>query len=374
VRIFLNSVSHCNQLTAASFQEKLFSQRSLQFINGQVVFNCRRAREWREDVVFEDETGIVGNLPMPRERNDIGEFEGLIQDYSDMSLTYDSDIYNAFAGIAKYITRELKSNLCHGIPEAYFDWFLLWTTLKPQTRRKSAPSWSWSGWIGGSWPRIWDWYTRNMKKVGRAQRNRTWIIWYQRMAHNSDKCSLVWEHDNKASKSPPRNFYRGAIRRRFDLDCSKTIPMPRKLDGTPEYTEDTLNPRPGTGFLQFWTVSVTFRLDTPTSKASDEGPPKIGSRVGIFGQSGEELGIVFVDESWRMGHVPGEHEFILLCEGRDERAETGREDDEDGWKYMVMLLEWHGEWAERVSVGSIEKHDLYEALGDGTLWKEIILG
>ena len=93
-------------------------------------------------MVFEDETGIVGNLIMPKERNDIGEFEGLIQNYSDLSLTYDSDIYNAFAGIAKYITRELKSNLCHGIPEAYFDWFLLWTALKPQTRRKSAPSWS----------------------------------------------------------------------------------------------------------------------------------------------------------------------------------------------------------------------------------------
>jgi hypothetical protein len=116
VRIFLNSALNRNKLTIASFQEKLFSQRSLQFINGQVVFNCRRASEWREVVVFEDETGIVGNLIMPKERNNIGEFEGLIQSYSDRSLTYDSDIYNAFAGIAKYIMRELKSNLCHGIP------------------------------------------------------------------------------------------------------------------------------------------------------------------------------------------------------------------------------------------------------------------
>jgi len=40
---------------------------------------------------------------------------------------------------------------------------------------------------------------------------------------------------------------------------------------------------------------------------------------------------------------------------------------------MVMLIEWHGEWAERVSAGSIEKHDLYEALGEGQVWKEIIL-
>jgi hypothetical protein len=98
------------------------------------------------------------------------------------------------------------------------------------------------------------------------------------------------------------------------------------------------------------------------------------SRVAIFGRSLHELGIVFVTESWRSAHVPGEHEFILLCEGRDERADSGKEDFEYGWKYMVMLIEWHGECAERVSVGSIEKHDLHEALGEGPIWKEIILG
>ncbi|OCL06985.1 HET-domain-containing protein, partial [Glonium stellatum] len=163
-----------------TFQENLFSPRSLRFVGGQIVFKCRRADEWREDVVFENSTGIVGSLLMPREKGDIGKLEGLIQSYSDLSLTYDSDIYNAFAGISKYITSKLKSNLCHGIPEAHFDWFLLWTALKPQKRRESAPSWSWSGWTGQSWSYIWKWYTGNVKRVGRAQRNRTWIIWYQR--------------------------------------------------------------------------------------------------------------------------------------------------------------------------------------------------
>ena len=119
--------------------------------------------------------------------------------------------------------------------------------------------------------------------------------------------------------------------------------------------------------MQFWTVSVTFRLDTPTSTIKDDGPENTGSHVAIFGRSLHELGIVFVAESWRSAHVLGEHEFILSCEGRDERAESGREDFEEGRKCMVMLIEWHGEWAECVSVGSIEKHDLHEALGEGSV-------
>lgn len=112
-----------------------------------------------------------------------------------------------------------------------------------------------------------------------------------------------------------------------------------------------------------------------TTPAKEGGPENTHSRVAIYGKSGRELGIVFVTEDWRSTHVPGEHEFILLCEGRDKRAEDGKEDDEDGWKYMVMLLAWHGggQWAERIAVGSIEK-DVNEALGEGPVWKEIILG
>ncbi|KAF8854270.1 HET-domain-containing protein [Acephala macrosclerotiorum] len=358
-----------------TFQEKLFSRRSLRFIGGGVVFQCRRGNGWREDVVFENETGIIGNLSMLDEDNDIGNFEGFIQSYSGLNFTFDSDIYNAFAGIAKHISRGLKTDLCHGIPAAYFDWFLLWTNLGDQKRRVKAPSWSWSGWIGESWPRTWDWYTRDLGRVGQAIKKRTWIIWYQRKAHDSEECRLVWTHNSQSSKSHQKNFYGGNTGQRFDLDCSKTSPTPRTLVGAPEYFKDCLSPSPMSGFLQFWTVSIKFRLDIPTSSGDERGSKKSDSRFGIFGRSGKEIGIIYVNKSWRSGQVSGEHEFILLCEARDERVEHGKNpDDEPGWKYMAMLLEWHGEWAERVSVGSIEKDKLNEALGDGPIWKEIILG
>lgn len=97
------------------------------------------------------------------------------------------------------------------------------------------------------------------------------------------------------------------------------------------------------------------------------------SCAGIFGRDGRELGIVFINPDWAEVNIRKIHEFILLCEGRDVRAEYGKIDDEKGWKYKMMLIEWRGDWAERVSIGSIKKRHLGQAL-EGPVWKEIILG
>ncbi|KIJ36775.1 hypothetical protein M422DRAFT_260866 [Sphaerobolus stellatus SS14] len=363
---------------AWTFQELHFTKRSLLFIGGQVSYSCNLIEEWREDVVCEDARFVKGhNLPSEeRKGNDIGSYEGLIQSYSGLSLTYESDIYNAFAGISRQIQAELSVDLCHGIPDAYFDWFLLWIPISPQKRRNHAPSWSWSGWTGQSWPRIWDWYTKDIEQIEAALRKRTWIIWYQRVAHQSTDCIRVWNSKKHLTSTKPKNFYGGNVKSRFPLNCSQTTPTPRKLIGAPIYYRDILNSKSGplSGFLQFWTVSVTFKLDIPTSKENNSGPKMPGSRIGFYGRDNRELGILFVDEAWLKDNISKKHhEFILLCEGRDERAKDGREDQEPGWKYMVILIEWQGEWAERVALGSIEKDDLDQTLAPGPVWKEIIL-
>ena len=160
------------------------------------------------------------------------------------------------------------------------------------------------------------------------------------------------------------------------MDCSRTTPTPRTLLGAPDYYPDSLNPNPGSGFLQFWTVSAVFRLDKPTRKPSQKDRQGSGVRAGIFGKTGRQVGELYVDVEWAKSHGPGEHEFILLCEGRVTRPKSGREDEEKGWKYMVMLLEWHadGQWATRVTIGAIDKDKLDHALGQGPVWKEIVLG
>jgi hypothetical protein len=99
------------------------------------------------------------------------------------------------------------------------------------------------------------------------------------------------------------------------------------------------------------------------------------SRVGIFGKKDREVGIIFINPAWCIENVPNVHEFILICEGRDKEAKDGSSpDDKTGWRYMVMLIEWHGDWAERIAIGWIKKQHLGQALKDGPVWKEIILG
>ena len=376
-----------------SYQEQRFGNRQLIFIGGQAVFRCKGVDQWREDLVCED--GFEEQEPsttMSRDPDDIGQYEGLIQGYSKLGLGYQSDIYNAFAGMARFLKVRLDTDLCHGIPDAFFDWFLLWTSHAPQERRlrdqstaPCAPSWSWAGWQGEAWPNIWNWYNRSIRNVRNALKERTWIVWYQRKGHNSEECSLVRNLGYSSSRGT--NFYGARHHNRFQLDCSRTLPTPRKLIGAPNYYPDTYNPNPGSGFLQFWTVSVQFRLDEPRPpkfEADDFGPPLPGlgtdgpkntrTRIGIYGRNGRELGVVFVNPEWYRHNVPGVHDFFVICEGRDERARGGRFDGEEGWKYQIMLIEWHGEWAERIGLGSVEKRDLGQALGSGPAWKEFILG
>ncbi|KAI1132878.1 HET-domain-containing protein [Nemania abortiva] len=367
-----------------TYQETCFARRQLIFVGGQAVFLCRFAGNWSEDRVIEDQELVLaemldgGSSGAWDHADDIRCYEGPVQNYSSRTLTFRSDVYAAFAGVAQRMRDLLGTDLCHGLPPRYFDWCLLWDPMNAQTRcREGTASWSWAGWSGGVFPRIWDWYSPKTGAIQKALKVRTWIIWYHRVAHDSTECQLVWDwtggNGTKGSRKG-RNFYGGKARSRFEMDCSRTRPTERTLAGAPTYYPDILCDAPGSGFLQFWTVSVRFRLDKPVS--SDDGAARnwFGGHttLGIFGSSGRELGTISVGDAWLVkSSLPLTQEFILLCEARDERAEDYNYDDEPGWKYRVMLLEWHGEYAERVAVGSINKGD--EADGS-PVWKEIILG
>ncbi|KAG3196012.1 hypothetical protein PC129_g24755, partial [Phytophthora cactorum] len=219
-----------------------FATRSLVLTGGQVTFRCQAISEWQEDI-FEAEANLDGGggrSSGPFHGDDVGEFEGLIQTYSGKVLTYNADIYNGFAGVAQQLAYRLETDLCHGTPTAYFDWFLLWGPLADQTRRLSdvkdgekqhpiAPSWSWDGWVGSSFPRIWDWYNRSIRRVKKAIAQRTWIIWYHRESHDSEHVSLIWRHSRLASKAKNLNFYGVHMKKRFKMDCSRTQPTARTL-------------------------------------------------------------------------------------------------------------------------------------------------
>ncbi|KAF4611454.1 hypothetical protein D9613_003810 [Agrocybe pediades] len=364
---------------AWTYQERHFTPRNLTFVGGQVSFSCSNGY-CDEDKV---ENPIMLARPSPPTIPDLASFFLSVQAYSDLSLSFDSDIHNAFAGLMRYFKAKLDFDLVYGIPDKFFDWSLLWTPHAHQVRREVAPSWSWTGWQGQSWNRFPSWFSKDPAKVYKGLRAHTWIIWYHRRAHDSPECDIVWsDHSSTATTSSfplKHNFYGGDIQHRFAMDCTQTVPTSRTLVGAPTYVADVL--KTGSGFLQFWTVSLRFRVAMPTSRyrRSIFDTRLTQARVGIFGKDGRELGTLWVDQNWygKPGHVPGVHEFILLCEAKDTltKPQNATSNGVESWTYIVMLVENHdGGWVERVAIGSISKGDVAQALEEGPVWKEIILG
>ncbi|KAM0514141.1 hypothetical protein ACHAPE_007232 [Trichoderma viride] len=368
-----------------TYQERHFATRLLTFANGQVSLQCSPDISFQEDT-WDDETVISSKRPpsFAGEGNDIGDgVEGPIQEYSEMQLTKQSDIYNAFAGVARQIRMQLNCDICHGLPVKYFDWLLLWQPLplkNDPNRREEAPSWSWSGWQGGVFPGMWSWYTRDMKAIRKALKRRTWIVWYHRHGPHSTHCSLVHKRGRGLADSQ-QNFYGRPIRKRFPFDCSQTEPTPRILTEfePKEYYFDVISTRPYSGYLQFWTVSAVLEVAETKTPWPEEGLPPAGKQLGIIGKSGDELGLIVVPTAWlEENAAPCKREFLLICEARDVRAAGGKDMDADNheWRYRVMLVEpkARGEYYERVAIGSIGRGDEMDSFGDGPCWKEFILG
>jgi len=249
-----------------------------------------------------------------------------------------------------------------------------------------------------------------------VHRKRTWIIWYQRVAHDSQECIRIWTPDKQERELKPdsnwTNFYGipSALKSQFPCDCSCTLPTPCTIIDAPKCFEDshTSSNLNGSGYLQFWTVSANYRISLSRNK-NVENDPKLAQiirsdrekhleprvLVGIFDYNGREIGTILVPQEWYQENVVqtqshnDTYEFLLLCEGMPATPESplAEWDDKGGeeWKYMVMMIEWHGQptnngesmrsmWAERVGVGSIDKKDLTGAFEPGPVWKEIILG
>jgi hypothetical protein len=255
------------------YQESHFALRSLFFIDGQVAFRCNGNTTWEEHV-FEDPDELPTQRGGHGGHDRIGTYEEFIRGFSERDLTVQTDVYNAFAGVARELTCRLNTDLCHGIPTVFFDWFLLWGPLTEHTRRLNwetrlpvGPSWSWSGWAGCSWSHMWDWYNPSIKRITNAIPNRTWIIWYQRESHSlTETKRLVRHHKDSANPSsePDRNFYghRSTHNRFHGLDCSRVEPTKLLLTHAqpPTYVKDILSNQPGSGFLQVRKSSPLFFL------------------------------------------------------------------------------------------------------------------
>ena len=153
---------------AWTFQERHFSKRILLFLNSSVYWSCGCLR-WAEDrcslsernappwdyydqPIFETDSfalylnspGIIGQEAL------LFAWQNLLETYSGLDLTFQSDILRALAGLQTYFSHFFKTEFLFGNPIEGFANYLWWFPSGPTRAMRRLtdgviPTWSWAG-------------------------------------------------------------------------------------------------------------------------------------------------------------------------------------------------------------------------------------
>lgn len=146
-----------------TYQEAVLARRKLYFTESELWFECSESRE-RENVfsLWSDAPKSLGNHLRARKLGENGllgddydQYRQHVEQYSRRTLTYPSDVFNAFRGIQNSFYAE--SDILFGLPESDFNRVLLWYPndlpglheRQCNDRDMTLPSWSWASLIGG---------------------------------------------------------------------------------------------------------------------------------------------------------------------------------------------------------------------------------
>ncbi|CAM1507782.1 Fc.00g046300.m01.CDS01 [Cosmosporella sp. VM-42] len=334
---------------AWTFQEQVLCRRAIYFIDNKIFFRCSHA-DFSESCLDQTRPWLTGTnvaslLPEAVHMSEpLNDYAIMLLYYSRRALTNEGDVLRAMAGIIRRISDKEKTRFLEGIPSVAIDAFLLFTAPKNNLHRRSGfPSYSWAGWRGDiavDVPfdmEINDWLA-----------NETWIIWYKR--NPSGITNLVWDpaagdlghiHGKASVILKGGGQFKSVVP--LNISTLRTLP-----------TEDIAFtvPIPSYPLLQFWTVSVFFKLDeTDVFRATSKLVGRDGSHCGDVTLDGYEETTFFDSQE--------PFEFILISGLSPINA---------------LLLEWNGEIAERRGIGTL----LHKAIGKGFLpgprWREIVLG
>jgi hypothetical protein len=156
---------------AWTMQERMLSRRCIYFTNQQAYFQCLHGV--KAEIPAADHQVAYGaqqllSNPLARMHRFEDKWKGeefaiyshLVQEYTRRQLSYDSDILNAFSGVAGALTKYGSGEFHYGIPRRAFALALLWYPTAQLKRRyvdkkPFLPSWAWAGWVGPvKWPDI----------------------------------------------------------------------------------------------------------------------------------------------------------------------------------------------------------------------------
>jgi hypothetical protein len=152
-----------------TFQERLFSKRTLTFRPEQAFWECGKGT-WCEDGFWEStkpptiyrQSFNDSDIRLPWKAEDFERvYWELVRDFTARDLTNQEDGMNAFMGIIRAFERNLNQSFFWAIPLSLMESALAWPSnldrRDAEHSQKSSdgsiisspfPSWSWVGWIG----------------------------------------------------------------------------------------------------------------------------------------------------------------------------------------------------------------------------------
>ncbi|KAF2739703.1 hypothetical protein EJ04DRAFT_519355 [Polyplosphaeria fusca] len=292
-------------------------------------------------------------------------FEGysqLVTLETSLDDAYAGARFAAICGILSKIAG--NSSFFHGLPERAIDLALLWCPAGPTTRRKDSeePSWSWTGWEGQvNFP----FDPSNCPDLRRLPRS---------------EGELFRSEISEFRVGPPESQY--CLRREQDTAMRSTY-------ATHFHAPYGKEPNADTNTLRFsaFTINADSGFDVEQMENHDDRQLACSSLL----VNKNTCGILMdFEERLFKPHYAGEYEFVLISRNRYHEAskqpnaptiptyhppgtpiwngerflwlqQIWEHDEvypEGPWKMLnVMLIRWHGDYAERVAVGKIHEDE-----------------
>lgn len=382
---------------AWTFQERILSKRCLYFTDSQVYFQCRSGI-FREDIFGEYSqnqligSGAVNPLEMDVSPRDgyrmFNIYENMVKSYNQRELSYPSDALSAFSGIMSVLQKRFGWRFLSALPEDLFHLALLWRPIASSSPRFAnideatelpltvSPSWCWTSRTGGIY---WDpWRT------GTYAGNDI---------HLKSKIECFAARDGTVLRSVEPKY--GDTNTSGCLLTSLTSSP--YLGGVDSISEAVLV-RKGrfhkSQILYFWADTVqlaTLLLSSKKTYPKDNNHPISRFRWGFYNQAwlsdtaGHHCGTLTGIESWPPKHSYDitKYDLVLLSRSHqrvvteadikanlkhlpleypssheyyEEIFDTYHYPLTEDWSMNIMLVEWKGEYAERVAIGQIHEN------------------
>ncbi|CAI6336393.1 unnamed protein product [Periconia digitata] len=387
-----------------TYQEAVCAKRLLHFTNTRAYYECQTSTYYEDMYNPEAEIDEFTTYGVRLDGEDLvfDAFERHLANYSSRKLSFPSDVYNAFIGIANLLYGPNYNQLFfYGLPKIDFDRALRWhawngvnSIQRAESSTLTCPSWSWaSAMIQGEQVRYQDmaFYGTLTLWTAKTSDPERWEVLNLQAGTKVDE---NWETNMTIAIgagcfriSPIEKLLRSSDRitvherfcarwSNYDSFCRESIPNP----GEPRL-QDPATGIMGLGYIHTIAQAAFFRLGQ--RKASQYGVGILDANDQIIGELCGGL-TKFQEEALNPENKSHEHEFVAISlSGFHIRPYTGEERttknyvDKEGANLdaipivNVLLIERKNDLAYRKELGWVYMRDWAVA---ARCWRSVVLG